>query len=134
MRLGQDQKGGTRLARERATMAAMMSLYCRDHHGHRSGCCDDCSHLLDYANRRLDTCPFGEDKPACSKCLVHCYSASQRERVREVMRYSGPRMVFRHPILSLYHLLDKGRKAPPLAIIRRGCSTAAASVARAAKS
>ncbi len=134
MTTGQAQDMGPRLARERATMAAMMALYCRDHHGTRSGCCDDCSHLLDYASRRLATCPFGEEKPACSHCLVHCYSASQRERVRDVMRYAGPRMLFRHPILSLYHLMGKRRQAPPLAVINREWPATRRSGAGAAKS
>jgi predicted amidophosphoribosyltransferase len=120
----QDQTTGPRLAREQATMAAMMALYCHDHHGTRNGSCDDCAQLLDYARRRLATCPFGEEKPACNNCQVHCYSASQRERVRVVMRYAGPRMLFRHPILSLYHLLDKRREAPPLAAIKRERSAA----------
>ena len=115
----QAQAIGPRQAREQATMASMMALYCHDHHRTRGGCCDDCAQLLDYARRRLATCPFGEEKPACNNCQVHCYSASERERVRVVMRYAGPRMLFRHPILSLYHLLDKRREAPPLAAIKR---------------
>ena len=36
-----------------------------------------------------------------------------RERVREVMRYSGPRMLWRHPVLAAAHLMD-GRKTPGL--------------------
>ncbi|MBP6582293.1 MAG: nitrous oxide-stimulated promoter family protein [Chromatiaceae bacterium] len=129
---GQAQTTGPRLAREQATMAAMMALYCRDHHGTRNGSCDDCAQLLDYARRRLATCPFGEEKPACNNCQVHCYSASQRERVRVVMRYAGPRMLLRHPILSLYHLLDKRREAPPLVAIKRERSAAGHSGDRAA--
>ena len=34
-----------------------------------------------------------------------------RERVRAVMRYSGPRMLTRHPVLAVAHLAD-GRKTP----------------------
>ena len=116
---GQTPVMGPRLTREQETMAAMMALYCHDHHGTRRGCCDDCAQLLDYARRRLATCPFGEEKPACNNCQVHCYSAIQRERVRVVMRYAGPRMLFRHPILSLHHLLAKRREAPPLAALKR---------------
>ena len=75
--------------------------------------------MLSYADQRLANCPFGEDKPACNLCQVHCYSATQRERVKAVMRYSGPRMLWRHPILSLYHLLDKRREAPDLAAVKQ---------------
>ena len=32
-----------------------------------------------------------------------------REEVREVMRHSGPRMLRRHPLLAVAHLLD-GRR------------------------
>ena len=110
---------GKRLARERRTMAAMMAIYCRDHHGHRGRICSDCAQLLGYADQRLANCPFGEDKPACNLCQVHCYSATQRERVKVVMRYAGPRMLWRHPLLSLYHLLDKRREAPDLAAVKQ---------------
>jgi hypothetical protein len=92
----------------------MMRIYCRDHHGPREGLCDACAALLDYAHRRLDACPFHEEKPACNHCRAHCYSAAMRERVKEVMRYAGPRMLPRHPVLSLYHLLDKLRPVPTI--------------------
>lgn len=105
---------GPRIAREQATIAAMMLIYCHHHHGTASILCEDCLALLNYARRRLATCPFGEEKPACNHCQVHCYSPRRRERVKAVMRYAGPRMMVRHPILSLYHLLDKRREAPSL--------------------
>ena len=43
---------------------------------------------------------FGDDKPTCANCKVHCYSEAMRERVRDVMRYAGPRMLWRHPVLA----------------------------------
>lgn len=103
-----------RMQRERQTIAAMVRLYCRDRHGPKDELCDDCTTLLDYALRRLDNCPFQENKPTCNRCTVHCYSPRRRERVGEVMRYAGPRMMLRHPLLSLGHLRDKLRKAPEL--------------------
>jgi hypothetical protein len=105
---------GRRITREKRTIAAMMAIYCRDHHPGHEGRCAECVAMLDYAHRRLDTCPFQEEKPACNLCEVHCYSALMRERVRDVMRYSGPRMLWPHPILSLGHILDKFRPAPTL--------------------
>ncbi|RKT46391.1 nitrous oxide-stimulated promoter family protein [Thiocapsa rosea] len=111
---------GRRIAREKKTITAMMAIYCRDHHPGPKGLCVECVSLLDYAHRRLDTCPFQEEKPACNLCEVHCYSALMRERVREVMRYSGPRMLWPHPILSLGHILDKLRPAPQLKKATRG--------------
>jgi hypothetical protein len=110
---------GPRILREKQTIEAMLHIYCRDHHGASGSFCVDCSRLLDYARRRLDACPFGQDKPACNHCTVHCYSEIMRQRVKAVMRYAGPRMLLRHPLLSIYHLLDKRRKAPGLARMKR---------------
>lgn len=103
-----------RIEREKLTVSAMMRIYCRDHHHTHGILCEDCDKLLDYARRRLDSCPFQDKKPACNHCEVHCYSKDMRVRVQDVMRYAGPRMVFRHPLLSLYHLFDKMREVPEL--------------------
>ena len=92
----------------------MLRIYCRDHHAQIAGLCPDCEGLLDYAGKRLRVCPFHEDKPVCNKCAVHCYAPALRERVREVMRYAGPRMLYRHPWLAVLHLLDTLRPAPEL--------------------
>jgi uncharacterized protein YbbK (DUF523 family) len=103
-----------RIEREKLTISAMMRIYCNDHHHAGDALCEACDQLLDYARRRLDSCPFQEKKPACNHCKVHCYSKDMRKRVQAVMRYAGPRMVFRHPLLSLYHLFDKLRQVPEL--------------------
>ncbi|MCU7906573.1 MAG: nitrous oxide-stimulated promoter family protein [Candidatus Thiodiazotropha sp. (ex Epidulcina cf. delphinae)] len=103
-----------RIRREQQTITAMMAIHCADHHQTGGALCEECVRLLDYAHRRLDSCPFRSEKPACNHCAVHCYSNEMRGRVQEVMRYAGPRMMLRHPILSLYHLCDKFRKAPEL--------------------
>ncbi len=111
-----------RLGREYRTMQCMVEIYCADHHGSRDAAtCGECSEFLDYAGRRLEKCPFGEDKPVCAKCPIHCYKHVQREQARVIMRYSGPRMVLRHPWLSLTHLLDKLRRVEhPMDARRRG--------------
>ena len=100
--------------REERTIAAMMEMYCRDHHGGASrdedGLCGDCAELLAYARVRLDRCRYGTDKPTCAACPTHCYRPVMRERVRDVMRYSGPRMLKRHPVLAVAHLVDGRRK------------------------
>jgi Nitrous oxide-stimulated promoter len=107
-----------RLTRESDTLAAMLRIHCRDHHGPAApdehGLCPECSELLAYARKRLAGCPFGVDKPTCANCQVHCYGPRQREAVRAVMRHAGPRMLLRHPVLALAHLLVDGRRpAPP---------------------
>ena len=99
-----------RIAREKKTMAAMVELYCRKRHDSDGTLCDDCLALLDYATCRLDRCPYGPQKPTCAKCPIHCYKPQMRERVKEVMRFAGPRMLLRHPILAIRHLLD-GRRS-----------------------
>jgi hypothetical protein len=104
-----------RIEREQRTIAAMLALYCRDHHGSRPpALCPQCSTLSAYARRRLETCPFQEAKPACNHCQVHCYSTAMRQRVKAVMRYAGPRLLWRHPGLSLMHLIDTWRGSPRL--------------------
>ena len=105
---------GPRIEREKRTIQAMLQIHCRDLHRSNGVLCEACSQLLDYAWRRLDTCPFQEEKPACNHCQVHCYSRDKRKQVQAVMRYAGPRMTYRHPYLSLRHLFDKFRIAPAL--------------------
>ncbi|HEX9117585.1 MAG TPA: nitrous oxide-stimulated promoter family protein [Anaerolineae bacterium] len=99
-----------RLAREARTIAAMIHLYCREQHGAAGELCPDCRELLAYADLRLAKCPFQEGKTTCANCRVHCYKPAMRERIRVIMRYAGPRMLYRHPILAIRHLLDGRRK------------------------
>ncbi len=103
----------TRLQREKRTVSAMIELYCRDHHHVPSSLCSECQALQDYAFARLDRCPFGTGKPTCARCPVHCYKPAMRARVREVMRYSGPRMLRRRPALALMHQFDSLRVRHP---------------------
>ncbi|MGB5732985.1 MAG: nitrous oxide-stimulated promoter family protein [Thiohalocapsa sp.] len=103
---------GKRIRREKRTIDAMLDVYCHDHHGDLHGTaelCDECARLRRYARQRLDNCVFGEAKMPCNCCAVHCYSAKMRGLIVDVMRYSGPRMMFRYPVLSFLHLFDKMR-------------------------
>ena len=105
-----------RLAREERTIATMVAMYCRDHHDVAArddeGLCPECAELMAYARVRLDKCRYGTEKPTCASCPTHCYKPAMRERVREVMRYSGPRMLKKHPVLAVAHLVDGRRKLP----------------------
>jgi hypothetical protein len=98
------------VSREFLTMTKMVGIYCSAHHD-ASQLCDDCARFLDYAEVRLEKCPYGEDKPTCANCPVHCYKPQFRERARQIMRYAGPRMLLRHPILAIAHKLDGLRHA-----------------------
>ncbi len=95
----------SRLAREKRTITAMVHLYCRARHEPQAPC-PACRELLNYALQRLDRCPFGEQKTNCVDCSIHCYKPAIRDRIREVMRYAGPRMIVRHPVLAFFHLFD----------------------------
>lgn len=89
--------------REKEVVELMIRLYCRRHHGSKA-LCRDCRELLEYAQSRSEHCPFMENKTFCSNCRVHCYKPAMREKIRRVMAYSGPRMIFYHPILALSHV------------------------------
>ena len=102
-----------RLARELKTIAAMLRIACHDRHGTAEGLCAECQALADYARKRLALCPYGADKPTCVNCRIHCYGTRQREQVRDMMRYAGPRMMLRHPVLAVMHVVDGRRPAPP---------------------
>ena len=98
-----------RIKRESDTVAAMIKIYCRRYHSGKE-LCPECARLLEYARRRLDRCPFQEGKTTCAWCPVHCFQPAMRQRIRAVMRYSGPRMIYRHPLMAIRHLMDGRRK------------------------
>ncbi len=89
----------------------MLNLYCYDLHDNDK-LCSSCHALLEYALNRLEKCPFQEGKNTCAKCPVHCYKPELRTKIRAVMRYSGPKMIYRHPLLAISHLIDGLRKKP----------------------
>jgi hypothetical protein len=99
--------------RELETIEVMISMYCTVHHQCASKCAD-CTELFDYAQRRLQRCVFGDAKPNCSQCVVHCYTKDMREKIRMVMRWAGPRMLLRHPILGIRHLIAERKPIPVL--------------------
>jgi hypothetical protein len=109
-----------RLRREQRTVEVMVRMYCRDHHGEQADgtvtsappegeLCPDCASLVEYSHSRVATCRFGPDKPTCVKCTTHCFRRREREQIRTIMRYAGPRMTLRHPYLAVLHLLDRRR-------------------------
>ncbi len=107
-----------RWEREIKTVGAMIGMYCRDRHGRGRGrgeLCEECRDLRSYAEKRVRQCPYGDAKPVCSKCPIHCYKPQMRKRITEVMRTAGPKMTLRHPLLALYHLIAQRseRKLPP---------------------
>jgi len=102
-----------RRVRELKTIEVMINMYCAAHHDGIPRCAD-CNDLFDYAQRRLQRCVFGDAKPNCAKCVVHCYTRDMREKIRVVMRWAGPRMLLRHPVLGIRHLLADRKPIPLL--------------------
>lgn len=93
----------SRIEQEKQTVERMVRLYCRKKEGNKQ-LCPRCEELLGYARIRLSRCPFGENKSTCRQCSIHCYKPEMKERMREVMRYAGPRMLLYHPVAALRHL------------------------------
>ena len=95
----------TKRRREKETVSRMIAIYCRAHHGGRQ-LCPECAALDAYARLRSDKCPFMETKTFCSNCSVHCYKEDMREKIRAVMRFSGPRMLLHHPVMAIRHVIE----------------------------
>ena len=93
-----------RIEGEKRVVELMIRLYCRHKEGNRE-LCSSCAGLLAYARQRLDRCPFGGAKSTCRKCRVHCYRREEREQIRRIMRWAGPRILFFHPAAAVGHLL-----------------------------
>lgn len=96
----------SRIDREKRTVAFMIRLYCRKKEKNRQ-LCPACEALIRYAYVRLDRCRFGDRKPACRRCPVHCYRPAEREKMRRIMRFSGPRMPLYAPIAALRHFFRR---------------------------
>ena len=88
----------------------MIRIYCRGNHGTKEKLCEDCQALREYAVTRTQKCPFMETKTFCSNCKVHCYKPEMREKIREVMRFSGPRMIFSHPVMAISHVIESKKE------------------------
>ena len=99
--------------KEKQVVEEMIGLYCRAHHGttRATGLCPECAELRDYAQSRRDRCPFMETKTFCSNCRVHCYKPAMREKIRTVMGWSGPRMIFHHPFMAVHHVISVKQEA-----------------------
>ena len=93
-----------RIKEEQRVVEQMIRLYCRKKEGNKT-ICPSCQELLQYAIARLERCKFGEDKPTCKKCPIHCYRPQMKERMCEVMRWAGPRMILYHPVAAIKHII-----------------------------
>jgi hypothetical protein len=96
----------SRRKREAIIVKNMIHMYCKANHNSTGRLCYDCGQLEVYSEKRLLSCMFGETKPVCKQCPVHCYSPKMREQMRIVMRWAGPRMMIRRPIYAIVHFFD----------------------------
>ena len=95
----------SRIENEKDIIELMIRLYCRKRL-HSDTLPQEYADLLEYARRRLSYCRFGDNKTSCKRCPVHCYAPQQREMIRKVMRWCGPRMLIYHPIITLRHYIE----------------------------
>lgn len=95
--------------KEKLLLLKMVEIYCRKNHHSEEGLCTSCQELRDYGYKRVDKCPFMETKTFCANCKVHCYKEDMRKRVKEVMKFSGPRLLLYHPIIVLKHFFYTGK-------------------------
>lgn len=100
----------TKREREKKMVSQMIRLYCQKQHHGKGGLCPECAELEAYARLRSDKCPFMETKTFCSNCRVHCYKPEMREKIRAVMRFSGPRMLFHHPAAAIRHVIESNKE------------------------
>lgn len=102
-----------KLDKERKVVDLMIDLYCKKNHKSKY-LCKECSELKEYVHLRLSKCPFKENKSFCSNCKIHCYEPIKREMIKKVMRFSGPRMIFHHPILAIKHVIESKKERKKL--------------------
>lgn len=99
----------TQIRRERKHEIAekMIMTYChgQNHERNHEDLCDDCRELRDYSLARTERCPHVSKTLFCVNCPTPCYKPDMKERMRLMMKYSGPRFFFRHPIIVLDHVL-----------------------------
>jgi len=115
----------TRIEIEKETITQMIVIYCKGHHkeewkkkkrelqmnenSYRKNCClcEQCFELHEYSMERLANCKFANEKKFCSQCTIKCYHPKYKDKIKEVMKYSGPRILSHHPVLVIKHMFVK---------------------------
>lgn len=108
----------TKREREKRMVSQRIALYCRKKHHTRGDLCPQCAALDAYAKMRADKCPFMETKTFCSNCRIHCYKPDMRAKIREVMRFAGPRMILHHPVAAIRHVVETKKEQRRLGRIK----------------
>ena len=95
--------------REKKVISEMVKLYCRKNHKKRE-LCDECRDVLNYSLNRIDNCKYMYTKTFCSNCKKPCYSPKMKEKIKQIMKFSVPRILFHHPLLVIYHIISRFKK------------------------
>lgn len=92
------------IEKEKQIISLMIEIYCEKVHAQAKGTlCEECEALHEYAHKRLSFCKFGDEKTSCRKCPIHCYKKDMKQKVKEVMKFSGPRLIIYRPIEFIKH-------------------------------
>lgn len=100
------KKIAIKIEKEKKVVKLMIKIYCKGHK-HSGRPCQSCSELIEYVDQRIERCPLMETKTYCNNCKIHCYKPDMKIKIKEVMRYSGPRMLFSHPIMVIDHVYQE---------------------------
>ena len=109
------------LQRDLRTLTRFIQIYCHGHHYHQAPAvlrgmdlqkiagkpvelCPPCTKLLQHALVKRTHCQRNP-KPQCKDCPSHCYAPNYRQQIREVMRFSGMKLLFSGRLDYLFHLL-----------------------------
>lgn len=65
--------------------------------------CPECASFLAYAIAKRLKCPLEAEKPTCKHCRVHCYDKLRRVKIREIMSYSGRKLMMRGRLDYIWH-------------------------------
>ncbi|NLC65713.1 MAG: nitrous oxide-stimulated promoter family protein [Clostridium sp.] len=84
----------------------MIEINCKHKHLYNGSLCQECEKIKNYANMKIDKCPHMESKTFCSQCKTHCYDKLHRDKIREIMKYSGPRIIIFHPVATVKHIIS----------------------------
>ena len=108
------------LRRDLKTLAIFIRIYCEAHHtarepvvlkgfdipeiaGKSLQLCPECTKLLHHAFVKRTHCQR-DPKPSCKHCPTHCYAKNYRQMIRDVMRFSGRRLLLSGRLDYLFYL------------------------------
>ena len=74
--------------------------------------CPSCREAIMSTLERASSCPNGHSGN-CQDCSIKCQRGESQKRIKEIMRYSAPRMAIRHPLMTIEYLRKKFRHAGP---------------------